>query len=162
MLKDGTTVSVGHIRIPPCLTRLLRPEMGVFLLCYLIPDLVDKPIFWVFGIGSGRYVCHTLLFLIVTVIAFSLWKRMYGLSALLGVTLHFILDVGWFMPWFYPIVKYEFPQLERSESFNWQQIGAGFLELTLVVLAASVILCLLPWLNKRRHGESEGRRGDSP
>ena len=149
---------VGRVRMPQYLTRLLRPGMGVFLLCYLVPDLVDKPLFWVFGIGCGRYICHTLLFLLLTVIIFSLWKRMYGLSALLGVTLHFILDVGWFMPWFYPFVKYEFPQLERSESFNWQQIGAGFLELALVVLAASVILCLLSWLSRRRRRESEGRR----
>jgi len=144
-------VSIRRLHIPRWLTRAIRPEVGIALFCYLLPDLLDKPLFWVFGIGCGRYVGHTLLFLLLTTIAFSLWKRVYGLSALCGVALHFVMDVGWFMPWFYPFVKYRFPQLQRSESLNLQQIGGGGLELALIVFAALVISRLLSLARKKCH-----------
>jgi hypothetical protein len=59
------------------------------------------------------------------------------------------MDVGWFMPWFYPFVKYRFPQLQRSESLNLEQIGGGVLELALTVFAALVISRLL-WLARKK------------
>jgi hypothetical protein len=149
---------MDRLHIPLWLARAIRPEAAVGLFCYLLPDLVDKPLFWVFGISCGRYVGHTLLFLLLITIAFSLWKRKYGLFALCGVALHFALDVGWFMPWFYPFVKYNFPHIQRSDSFNLQQIGEGFLELVLIVLAVLAISIVLSLIGDRCSRKRAGRR----
>jgi len=77
----------------------------------LLPDLVDKPLY-LLGIGDGRYIGHTLLFVCVVAAAFSLKRRIYGLSLLFGAVLHLLLDwlMGWggFMPWLYPFVSHTY------------------------------------------------------
>jgi len=67
--------------------------------------LVDKPLY-LLGIGDGRYVGHTLLFVFLVVAAVSLKNRIYGLSVLFGAVLHLLLDWGG-VPWLYPFVNYD-------------------------------------------------------
>jgi uncharacterized membrane-anchored protein len=104
---------LAHLGIPLPVARLLKLNLVVTGLCALLPDLVDKPLS-ALGIGNGRYVAHTLLFVLLAAIAFSLKNRRYGLSALLVGILHLALDSRGFVPWFYPFVTYEFPREEFS------------------------------------------------
>jgi len=97
--------------MPQAAALLLKPPVTVTVLCFLLPDLVDKPL-WALGVGCGRYVAHTLLFVFLVSLAFALKKRAYGVFALFGGMLHLLTDIGWFIPWLYPFVRYDFPQLE--------------------------------------------------
>lgn len=137
------------MRIRQAVAPLLKPPVTVTVFCYLLPDLVDKPL-WVLGIGCGRYIAHTLLFVFLVSLAFSLKKRVYGLFALSGGMLHLLLDLGWFVPWFYPFVRYDFPQLEFADSFRWSRHAVGgVFELSAVVLAIFLVLWLSSWYKKR-------------
>jgi len=154
------------MRIPQSVGRLLKPELAIVGFCYLLPDIVDKPL-WALGIGCGRYVAHTLLFVFLVSIAFSLKKRAYGLFALFGGVFHLLMDVGWFVPWFYPFVRYDFPDLKFGETFRWYQVGGLFMELAFAVLVVSLALWFLSWLGAQRRPKTqhidrsnETRKGD--
>ncbi len=147
---------VGHLGIPLPVSRLLKLNMVVTGLCALLPDLVDKPL-WALGIVCyGRYAAHTLLFVFLVAIVFSLRKRAYGLSALLGGMSHLLLDAvgGGFVPWFYPFVKYNFPHEEFSKAwFSLSSIFSDTGKELLWVIAISgavlLILWLMAWLRRR-------------
>jgi hypothetical protein len=68
---------------------------------------VDKPLY-LLGIGDGRYVGHTLLFVFLVAAAVSLKNKLYGLSVLFGAIFHLLLDSGGFVPWLYPFVNHSF------------------------------------------------------
>ena len=125
-------------------------------LCALLPDIVDKPL-WALGIGSGRYVAHTLLFVFLVAIAFSLKKKRYGLSALLGGMLHLLLDSGGFVPWFYPFARYQFPHEELSFGRLFHSVfalsGAGEELIWVVSIGFAVFLIL--WLTSRLRKRSD-------
>ena len=97
----------GHIGIPLALAYLLRLNPAVTAFCGILPDLVDKPLS-AMGVGSGRYIGHTLLFVLLVSVAFSLWKRRHGLAALVGGISHLLLDLGGLVPWLYPFKEYDF------------------------------------------------------
>jgi len=99
----GITLGAGYVlnRVQP-----LKLNLGVVAFSALLPDLVDKPLY-VLGIGDGRYVGHTLLFVFLVAGAVSLKNKLYGLSVLFGAILHLLLDSG-DVPWLYPFVNYDF------------------------------------------------------
>lgn len=102
--------ALGHLGIGKKLAarpygRFSRVERRAFLWGALLPDLIDKPLFYVpfwlsakpgrpTGLLSGTHLfAHTGLFLLVLVVA-SLIARSPALRALtLGVATHFALDV---------------------------------------------------------------------
>jgi len=129
---------------------VLKAELAVTGFCFLLPDLLDKPL-WMLGISCGRFVGHTLLFVFLVAFVFSLRKRTYGLFALVGGMLHLLSDVGWFIPWLYPFVKYDFPQLEFWDAFRWYEVAGLFMELAFVTLAMSLLL----WFSSR--GKKPGK-----
>lgn len=99
----GITVGAAYVinRVPH-----LRLNLWVVAVSSLLPDLVDKPLY-LLGIGDGRYVGHTLLFVFLAAAAVSLKNRIYGLSVLFGAVLHLLLDWSG-VPWLYPFVSYDF------------------------------------------------------
>lgn len=102
------TGPIGHIGISLAAAYLLRLNMAVTVFCGILPDLLDKPLTALLGLTQGRYVGHTLLFIFLIVVAFFIWKRKYGVAALVGGISHLLLDLGGFVPWFYPFVSYQF------------------------------------------------------
>ena len=68
---------------------------------------MDKPL-QLLGIGDGRYVGHTLLFVFLVAVAVSLKNKLYGLTVLFGAMLHLLMDSGGSVPWLYPFVNYTF------------------------------------------------------
>ena len=100
----GITLGAAHVlnRAP-----LIKLNLWVVAFSALLPDLVDKPLY-LLGIGDGRYVGHTLLFVFLVAVAVSLKGRLYGLSVLFGAMLHLLMDSGGSVPWLYPFVNYTF------------------------------------------------------
>ena len=100
------------------MAHVLKLNLLVVFVCALLPDLVDKPL-WALGIGAPRYVAHTVLFMLVVAVALFLWRRAYGLAAVLGCGSHLFLDwvaPGAQIPWAYPFVSYGFPEREVDPS----------------------------------------------
>lgn len=115
----------------------LNPIVTVF--CGILPDLVDKPLAMM-GIGGGRYIGHTLLFGIIVVALFFLWKRRFGFAAITGLASHLLLDLNAPVPWFYPFKEYQFSneRLDFVAWINWyldfSQVGYELIIVAIVVL----------------------------
>ena len=145
MSISGLTGPVIHIGISAILALVFRLNPAVAVFCGILPDMVDKPLA-VLGIGGGRYIGHTLLFAVLVVAAFTVWKKKYGLAALIGLMSHLFLDLNGLIPWFYPFKDYQFYTTKLS-IIDWlkgyltsSQIG---LELIVVALAGLVaFICL--------------------
>lgn len=149
------------------LARLLRPEIGVTAFAFLLPDLIDKPL-WILGvISDGRYIGHTLLVAALVALAFSLKKRVYGLFAICGSISHLLLDIWGFVPWFYPFKDYNFPSVDYHGVITWYAVVFTVLELAVVLAfvsaGVSLILILGSWIRGRRHPEARdvSRSADS-
>ncbi len=104
---------LGHIGIALSTGYVFRFSLPLVFAGAILPDLIDKPL-EALGIGGGRYIAHTLLFVFVVAGLFYIWKNKYGLSILLGMISHLFLDSEGFIPWFYPFKNYEFPETRFS------------------------------------------------
>lgn len=90
-------------------------DLRFLILGSLISDIIDKPLgLWL--IGSGKFVCHTLLFLIlISTIGWYLWhikKRNWLLLISAGTLTHLLLDRMWRWPrvFFWPLYGWTFPR----------------------------------------------------
>jgi hypothetical protein len=89
-----------------------RRALPVCILGSVVPDLLDKPLAFLFpGIfGTSRTIGHSLLFFVITVIAgVLLWhyrNTLLGLVFACGVLSHQVLDAIWNLPgtWFFPLL----------------------------------------------------------
>lgn len=146
-------VRLGRVHIPLFVANLLKPELIVTGFCFLLPDLVDKSL-WALGVGNGRYVAHTLLFVFLVAFAFSLKKRVYGLMTLCAGIVHLLLDLPnrGFVPWFYPFVTYDFPRLEIHNL--WLAVCVTLVQLVSILLVVFLIMRFVSWFKKRNRPES--------
>jgi hypothetical protein len=142
------------------LRRLLRPELAVAAFSFLLPDLVDKPL-WVLGVFSdGRNIGHTLLATFLVALAFSLKKRVYGLVAVCGGMAHLLSDRSGLVPWFYPFKTYDFPNVDWHGVLTWRCLAETLLQGAVVAIVVSVavllILSLSSWVRRRRTPRATG------
>lgn len=153
---------VSHVGIAVPIAYLLGLNIAITAICALLPDLVDKPL-WMFGIGNGRYVAHTLLFALLVTLVFSVKSKIWGASALLGGLSHLLLDSvhSWPpVPWLYPMVSYDFsaPQFGWLAILDWiaqwvALCGAAWELLFIASVMLAVYICvLLVMLIRRRFG----------
>ena len=132
---------IGHTGIPLALALALRLNPVITVFCGILPDLVDKPLSALLEMG-GRYIGHTLLFVILVSGAFFLWNKRYGLAALVGGMSHLVidsLDSFGFVPWFYPFKGYSF----SHSKFNWDgfiQRYFAFSELGMEIIVTATVL----------------------
>ena len=81
----------------------------------LLPDIIDKPLAYVFNFGGGRSLAHTLLFALALLAAslylFITRRRTWLLALFTGVFCHLILDSMWQNPQtlFWPVYGFLFP-----------------------------------------------------
>jgi hypothetical protein len=144
-----------HLLTGLVLGYLLADRLGtraVVLPCMLgalLPDLVDKPLgILVLGgeLGSGRIYLHTLLFLVLFLlaggVAFARYHRPGLLAAGVGAASHQVLDLMWLQPkaWLFPFLG-RFPPIETEGWF----LRALLLELRdpLEYVSGGVLLLLL-------------------
>lgn len=155
------TGPAGHLGISLALALVLRLNPFVTVFCGILPDLVDKSLAAALNIGGGRYVAHTLLFVILVSGAFFLWNKRYGLAALVGGVSHLLLDSQGFMPWFYPFKDYDFPDSEFSFTeyiqyyFTASVLGMELLIIAAVGIATLLFLLFYRWHNKKAAEQNE-------
>ena len=143
---------IGHVGIALPAGYVLRLSLPFVFLGAILPDLIDKPLM-ALGIGGGRYIAHTLLFAFVVAGLLSLWKKKYGLSVLIGMISHLLLDSGGFVPWLYPFKSYKFPKVKFDPSHFFSNMydlvrhNSGFSsmgkDLTWVIVAVAAMLLYL-------------------
>lgn len=88
------------------LTSLARNvDIRVLLIGSLLPDIVDKPLGYIFfreALSSGRTIGHTLFFLILITLAglllYRYGKKTWLLVVSFGALIHLILDQMWTTP----------------------------------------------------------------
>jgi len=104
----------------PYLKNRLEVNRLTILIASLLPDIIDK-VFLFFGIGDGRFISHSLLFLVISVLLIFLVnktlfltsfsekiKNSYSiaLSFFIGIFIHLLLDLP-NIPLFYPFIEYK-------------------------------------------------------
>ncbi len=129
---------LGHIGITVALVVGARRWRGEFRIDYrmllmaaLLPDLIDKPLSLVLGVG-GRAMAHTLLFVLGLILLFlllrtqaasphrsAIWTAIF-LALAIGSSTHLILDRMWMQPeiLFWPFLGMAFP-LDSFDFFNF-------------------------------------------
>jgi hypothetical protein len=142
------------------LRRLLRPELAVAAFSFVLPDLVDKPL-WVLGVFTdGRNIGHTLFTTFLVALAFSLKKRVYGLVAVCGGMAHLLSDRSALVPWFYPFKTYDFPNVDWHGVLTWRCLASTLLQGAVVAIVVSVavllILSVSSWVRERRTPRATG------
>ena len=142
---------VAHVGVALIAAYLLNFNLVVTVVCALLPDLIDKPLTAALDIMEGRYIAHTLLFVVGVALAFSLWKRRYGLAALVGGLSHLLLDIGPNNPIFYPFVRYHY-HTGQTDYWNylrnyltWHGLGVEVMFVVFAVLAAFFFKRLYRW-----------------
>jgi hypothetical protein len=145
------TGPVIHIGVSAILALIFRLNLAVAIFCGILPDIVDKPLA-AMGIGSGRYIGHTLLFAVVVSAAFFFWKKKYGLAAVIGLVSHLLLDLNTLVPWFYPFKSYNFGSVKLDFTV-WLHDYLSFDKLghELIAMAAAVIIVFIGWRLYRRY-----------
>jgi hypothetical protein len=142
---------VAHVGVALIAAYLLNLNLVVTAVCALLPDLVDKPLTAALNIAEGRYIAHTLLFVVGVALAFSLWKRRYGLAALAGGLSHLPLDLGPNNPIFFPFVRYDY-HTGQPDFWNylrnyltWHGLGVEVMFVVFAVFAAFFFKRLYRW-----------------
>jgi uncharacterized membrane protein required for colicin V production len=129
-------ILLGHIGITLFFGGLFSLLFIPLLIGSILPDLIDKPLV-LFGITQyGRYIGHTLTVgIIISLISFAITrKKLVPVSLFLGYLFHLLEDMPFFVPWFYPFVKYDFPTYYVfSNSFTAINIAFEIIGVTLII-----------------------------
>jgi hypothetical protein len=138
--------------------RFSRGERRAFYLGALLPDLIDKPLFyipfWLRGhpgkwLSGTHLYAHTGLFLLVLALAARIGRSTIGRALAIGVATHFVLDcVGLSMgPWtlLWPLLGWHFP------AFPFANLGQHLATvLNPITLAGELIGGAILWWDWRR------------
>ena len=112
------------------------------------PDIIDKAISLPIT-GHGRYIGHSLLFnmLISLIVLAVFWKnRRIWIGLIVGWQMHILLDLGGFLPWFFPFVNYDFP--ERTLSF-WEMLQLPSVYLNEIFGVVGLIFVIVLYISRR-------------
>jgi len=129
-----------------------RVDIRFLLIGSLLPDIIDKPIgvyFFRETFSNGRIFSHTLLFLVLVMVAGLLVKKYsgktLGLALSIGTLFHLILDQMWLMPrtLLWPLFGTGF---ERMETANWlRNLLHSLLEEPEIYVPEIIGLAVLAW-----------------
>jgi hypothetical protein len=136
-----------------------RAERRAFFLGALLPDLIDKPLFyipfWLTGqrgtfLSGTHLFAHTGLFLLALVAAASLTRAPFPRAVAIGVATHFVLDVvGLSMglgTLLWPLLGWQFPV------FPFRNLGQHLSTvLSPITLAGEILGGAILWWDWRRH-----------
>lgn len=163
--------ALGHLGIGKKIAtrpyrRFSPVEKRAFFLGALLPDLIDKPVFYIpFWIThrrgdvlSGTHLfAHTGLFLLALVIAALISRSLLVRAVAIGVATHFVLDcVGLSMglgTLLWPLFGWHFP------AFPFKNLGQHLATiLNPVTLAGEVLGAAVLWWDWRKARKRRGKR----
>ena len=155
--------ALGHLGIGKRIAarpfrRFSRGERRAFFLGALLPDLIDKPLFyipfWITGqrgtfLSGTHLFAHTGLFLVVLLLAAWIWRAPVVRAVTIGVATHFVLDVvGLSMglgTLLWPLLGWHFP------AFPFRNLGHHVRTvLSPITLAGETIGGAILWWDWRR------------
>ncbi|NHJ25006.1 MAG: metal-dependent hydrolase [Candidatus Lokiarchaeota archaeon] len=114
-MRDVFIFPIFHIAIPLLLFEIPQIKKKYdfnrisLVVGSLLADIVDKSLLFM-GIGSGRGISHTLLFVLISFIIVHLavrGKKSISIPFLIGLLFHLVLDLPE-VPLFYPFIDYDF------------------------------------------------------
>lgn len=126
-----------HLGVPlalseiPYIRRKFKINRFALLVGAIIPDVIDKLLYFI-GIGPGRFICHTLLFLFGSSLVLFLFTQLIEyvkaspkeksayfitMSFFAGMSIHLLLDLPK-LPLFYPFIPY-MPIPEGDKLASW-------------------------------------------
>ena len=150
----------GHLAVSALEHRYAKVPFVPVMAAAVIPDIVDKIAHYGFGqYASGRMWGHTLVGVVVSsLIALALFGKRNAIGWMVGYISHLVCDIGGVMPWFAPLVQYEFPPAMDFFTTLW----TGLTKPTLIVefgLAIWAIMALKPTFTEtiRPLGRRPGR-----
>lgn len=165
---------LGHLGFSRALVQPLRTKVDLkpFFIGALLPDLIDKPIFYMFPdrIAGTRGFAHTLLFLAATFFVAKVFKSRVAYSIAIGVVAHLLLDnvgdylhienslVKSYQTLFWPLAGFEFP----STVYLTMQAQANRLKSPYLIVTESmgfVLLAVLGWRDWRRRKQRKPKAG---
>lgn len=103
----------GHIGISAFIAMMAFLPVLPVVIGVLLPDIIDKGLLVVFNTECGRLWAHTIYFpIIVGLIALLITRnKKWAISIGLGASLHLVEDLHDFIPFFHPLVNYDFASL---------------------------------------------------
>lgn len=162
----------GHLAVSALEHRYAKAAFVPVMAAAVMPDIVDKIAHYGFGQNeSGRMWGHTLIgMLISSLVVLLFFGKVNAASWALGYISHLICDIGGVVPWFAPVVQYEFPPAMDFMTTLWTGLTNPllFLEFGLTIWAVVALKpqlvqrigMSLPGPGKRTHRSRDGRRGD--
>jgi len=101
---------LGHIGFTLFLAMMFYLPVSIAVTGVLLPDAIDKTLFALKITPCGRFLSHTIFFApIVGMVVYKLTKRRDLAFALsFGSFLHLIEDAHAFVPFFFPLINYQF------------------------------------------------------
>ena len=127
-------------------------DIRVLLIGSLLPDIIDKPIGYLFfrnAISTGKAFAHTLLFLFIVAVAGAYLYKRHGKTGLLvisfGIFTHLVFDQMWRNPQalFWPLLGTTFP---RGDAATWiPNMLKGLLTDPQIYIPELVGLAILIW-----------------
>lgn len=153
----------GHIAASFLCCRYLKADLPLALVAGILPDIVDKALFYATGLTpNSRVPCHTLLAWLVTSLLILLaglliqhsWNWGYTWGLAYGV--HLLCDsplVGGELPFLYPFRAYDFgsPDMPLGFLFGLETWPASML-LAEVTIVLAVIILELTYRRKQSKG----------
>lgn len=142
----------GHLAAATLAARALKADRGASLASSMFPDLIDKPVRWLFGITpNDRIPAHTLLAcLLTTTVSRVVAGKRFGYGWLVGYGSHLLCDEvnahlnpGRIYFW-WPFKRYE---MHVGPTGLSSSLG-DFSSASLLVEAVTVLCALGVWLSK--------------
>lgn len=136
---------LGHVGITAFLSTLVYLPALFAAIGALVPDIVDKLLF-LSGISAcGKFIGYSIFFgPVLSLLVYGLTrKKKIALAILFGSYLHLFEDMGNFIPFFYPIVKYQFecvPTMIKIGLFEIITESLGITFLSIKILFNSKLL----------------------
>ena len=127
---------LGHLGIALVIATIFYIPVAAVVVGVFLPDIVDKG-FAILGlVDCGRSIAHNVFFAIgAGAVALAITrKKSIAFAIFLGILLHLAQDSAGFVPYFYPIVEYDFSDCGPVE------IHPGTFEIVMEIVGFSLII----------------------
>jgi membrane-bound metal-dependent hydrolase YbcI (DUF457 family) len=125
----------GHIGITAFLGSFISISLLTAVIGSIMPDVIDKTLFLLGLINTGRFIGHTLflciIFSLITYLVFR--KKLLSISLFFGFMLHLLEDATKFVPWFYPFVNYNFSAYNLGPVFTPFNIASEIVGIIMLI-----------------------------
>lgn len=127
---------LGHLGIALIIASIFYLPVAAFVIGVFLPDIVDKGLAVLGFLECGRSVGHNVFFAVGAGLVALVATRNKGiaLAIFFGVLLHLAQDSTHFVPYFYPVVEYDFSECGHVE------FRPGTFEIVMEVVGVGLIV----------------------